>query len=179
METAFVSLICVALMVIGGMTMSQGFLSSMDRTSNNIETISQRDEEIMRTNIVVVEASQPTADSLKVVLRDSGQTKLGNFNRWDLIIHFRDINGQDRVNWFPYVESVPAYNQWSISGFYLNAGTYSPEVFEPGILNPEEEMVITCRIDPSVEPASVNRISIATPNGITATKIFTGYIPPP
>ena len=37
METAFVSIICIALMVIGGMTMSRGFLSSMDNTSANIE----------------------------------------------------------------------------------------------------------------------------------------------
>lgn len=178
METAFVSLICVALMVIGGMTMSQGFLSSMDSTSSNIETISQRDEEIMRTNILVLEATQPSADVLEVVLRDNGQTKLGSFDRWDMIIHYRDIYNKDCVNWFPYVESAPAYNQWNVSGIYLDADTLIPEVFEPGILNPEEEMVMTCRIDPSVLPASVNRVSIATPNGITASKIFTGYIPP-
>ena len=37
METAFVSIICVALMVIGGMTMSQGFLSTVDTTTGNIQ----------------------------------------------------------------------------------------------------------------------------------------------
>jgi hypothetical protein len=178
METAFVSLICVALMVIGGMTMSQGFLSSMDSTSSNIETISQRDADIMRTNILVLEASQPSSDILKVVLRDNGQTKLGSFDRWDLIMHYRDIYNKDCVNWFPYVESAPANNQWIVDGIYLDVDTLTPEVFEPGILNPEEEMVITCRLDPPVKSASVNWISISTPNGITASKMFTGYVPP-
>ena len=50
METAIVSVICIALMVIGGMTMSQGFLTSVDTTSAALEELGVRDEEIMRTN---------------------------------------------------------------------------------------------------------------------------------
>ena len=44
METAVVSLICIALVVFGGMTMSQGFLTTADSTALGVEEISVRDE---------------------------------------------------------------------------------------------------------------------------------------
>ena len=37
MENAIVSLVCIALIVFGGMTMSQGFLTSVDNSSMGLE----------------------------------------------------------------------------------------------------------------------------------------------
>jgi hypothetical protein len=177
METAFVSIICVALMVIGGMTMSQGFLSSVDSTTSNIQSLSQRDEEIMRTNITILEASQGAADRLLVKVKNNGQTKLSEFKKWDVIVHSEDNNSQKHVNWLPYDENVPDHNEWSVQGIYLDSGGAAPEVFEPGIVNPDEEIVIECQLDPPVGVGTVNLVSISTPNGITVSKTFTGYQP--
>jgi hypothetical protein len=177
METAFVSLICIALMVVGGMTMSNGFLSSIDNTSANIETISQRDEEIMRTNILVLVTNQTAPDTLVVSLRNNGQTKLGSFNKWDIIVHYRGSSGLDYVTWLPYTESSPGNNQWNVRGIYMDSSSMTPEVFEPGLLNPDEEMLIGCKLSPPVGPDTVNLVCISTSNGVTTSKPFSGYKP--
>jgi archaellum component FlaF (FlaF/FlaG flagellin family) len=177
METAFVSIICVALMVIGGMTMSQGFLSSVDSTTNNIQTLSQRDEEIMRTNIAILEATQSAADTLKVTIKNNGQTKLADFERWDMIVHTEDGSSQIHVAWLPYDESGPDANEWNVRGIYLDSGGAIPEAFEPGIINPDEEVVFVYQLDPPVGEETVNLVSVSTPNGITVSKTFSGYSP--
>jgi hypothetical protein len=177
METAFVSIICVALMVIGGMTMSQGFLRSVDNTTNNIQVISQRDEDIMRTNIAALSASMSAANTLNVRVRNSGQTKLASFDKWDIIVHYTDGSAMEHVTWLPYSSSLED-NRWTVTSiYYVDAGGDHPEVFDPGILNPEEEMDIRCQFYPAIGSGTVNMIAISTPNGITVSKTFTGYSP--
>jgi hypothetical protein len=173
METAFVSIICVVLIVVGGMTMSRGFLTSIDSTSANIDTISQRNQEIMRTNIQVLEATQTSGTRLEVTLQNIGQTKLAEFDKWDVIVHHQDNNNQFYVTWMPYKSGVLEDNEWNVQGIYtLND---DPEVFEPGIFNPDEKMKILIDIDPRVKKDTTNQVLITTPNGVTVTKSFTGY----
>jgi hypothetical protein len=171
-ETAFVSIICVALLVIGGMTMSRGFLSSIDNTSANIDTISQRNEQIMRTNINVIEVTQPAANKMELHLGNIGQVKLAEYAKWDIIIHHMNEDDQYYVTWLPYVDSNPGSNEWTVKGIYTQSG--SPEVFEPGIFNPDEELVIECDLDSGIKTDSENLAIITTPNGVTVSKSFTG-----
>jgi hypothetical protein len=177
METAFVSLICIALMVVGGMTMSNGFLTSIDNASNNIEAISQRDEAIMRSNITILTTNQTSADTLVVSLRNNGQTKLGSYDRWDIIVHYHDDAALDHIAWIPYTAGSPGNNQWTVQGIYMDSGSLTPEAFEPGLLNPDEEMVIRCKVSPDVGPGTINLVSVSTQNGVTTSKTFSGYTP--
>jgi archaellum component FlaF (FlaF/FlaG flagellin family) len=172
METAFVSIICVALMVIGGMTMARGFLSSVDNTSTNMQVVSQRNEEIMRTNIAVTEVVQSSANTLEVHLSNIGQVKLSEFSKWDVIVHHMDTEDNFYVTWMPYKTDSPGDNEWTVEGIYTSSG--HPEVFDPGILNPDEELVIETKIAPDIKTGSENLVLITTPNGITVTKSFTG-----
>jgi hypothetical protein len=171
-ETAFVSIICIALLVIGGMTMSRGFLSSIDNTSANIDTISQRNEQIMRTNISVEEITQPSSNTLELRLSNIGQVKLADYAKWDVIVHHMDDDNKYYVTWLPYKASGPGNNEWTVEGIYTRSG--QPEVFEPGIFNPDEELVIEGIIDPQIKTGSENLIIVTTPNGVTITKSFTG-----
>ena len=57
METAIVSILCVILIVLGGMTMSQGFLTSADTAALGVEEISVRDGEITITTTNGVQES--------------------------------------------------------------------------------------------------------------------------
>ena len=71
METAIVSLICIALIVFGGMTMSQGFLTSADSTTIGVEEISVREREIMRTELDAAGTTGLSwANSLRVTLEN-------------------------------------------------------------------------------------------------------------
>jgi hypothetical protein len=173
METAFVSMICVVLIVIGGMTMSRGFLSSMDSTSANIDSISQRNEEIMRTNVQVLDAAQTSGNMLEVTLQNTGQVKLADFSQWDVIVHHMDNSSIFHVTWMPYNSQTLEENEWNVQGIYtLND---DPEVFEPGIFNPDEKMIIQAEITPDVKTGSTNQVLITTPNGVTVSKSFSGY----
>jgi archaellum component FlaF (FlaF/FlaG flagellin family) len=172
METAFVSVICVALMVIGGMTMARGFLSSVDNTSANMQVVSQRNENMMRTNISVLEVKQVSADTLEVHISNIGQTKLADFSKWDVIVHHMDDTNNYYVTWLPYKISSPGANEWTEAGIYTSSG--QPEVFDPGILNPGEELVIETKISPNIKAGSENLVVVTTPNGVTVTKSFNG-----
>jgi len=172
METVFVSMICIALMVIGSMTMARGFLTSIDSTSANIDTISQRNEEIMRTNISVEEITETSSTTVEVHISNIGQTKLSDFAKWDIIIHHMAEDDSYTVTWLPYVTSGPGNNEWTLEGIYTSSSL--PEVFDPGILNPDEEMVIEAVVDPAIKTGSENLVLITTPNGVTISKSFTG-----
>jgi hypothetical protein len=172
METAFVSIICIALLVIGGMTMSRGFLSSIDSTSANIDTISHRNEQIMRTNVAIDEIVQPSANLLELHLSNIGQVKLADFAKWDIIVHHMDSSDRYYVTWLPYKETNPGQNEWTVEGIYTQSGL--SEVFEPGIFNPDEKMVIEGRINPNIKTGSENLVIVTTPNGVTISRSFTG-----
>ncbi len=173
METAIVSLICIALVVFGGMTMSQGFISSVDTTSTVLEEMGDRGGEIMRTELATLSAScpAPLRDTLTVRLKNDGQTKLADFNKWDVIVQYYDSGGSYYTKWLPYTEGTPGSNEWTVTGIYLDA---DPEAFEPNILNPGEEIRIEVKLDPGAGNSTTNLVVISTPNGIPASISFSG-----
>jgi archaeal flagellar protein FlaF len=177
MENAIVSLICIALMIFGGMTMSQDFLSTMDQTSASLGEIGIRAEDIMRTELLPLSASQPSADLLEVTLRNSGQTKIGDFGKWDVVVQYHDNDSTYHVMWIPYIVGVPGDNEWTKEGIYLDAGSKTAEVFDPGILNPGEEIIIEVKVNPSVAAGTTNLVVISTPNGTQTSTVFAGYTP--
>ena len=90
METAIISIVCIALIVLGGMTMSQGFLSSVDSTTTSLVEMSEQAGEIARTELSPVSAQMLSSSLLELVLSNSGQTKLNDFDKWDFIIQYYD-----------------------------------------------------------------------------------------
>jgi hypothetical protein len=154
------------------MTMARGFLSSIDSTSANIETVSQRSEEVMRTNLTVLETNQTGHQILDVTLQNTGQTKLSEFSKWDVIVHYTDSDNISYVTWLPYTTDTPGDNEWQVKELYTSTG--SPEVFEPNIFNAEEQMLLEFKVSPGIKAGSVNQVLITTPNGVTITKTFVG-----
>jgi hypothetical protein len=169
METAIVSLICIALVVFGGMTMSQGFLTSVDTSTAGLEEIGQRDETIMRTDLSPVSTSLPAANILEVTLENKGQTKLADFNKWDVIVQYYDDTGAYYTKWLPHAEETLDDNQWEVSWIQLDGDA---EIFEPNVLNPEEQLKIRAQLNPPVGTGTTNMVVVATPSGITASTYF-------
>jgi hypothetical protein len=169
METAIVSIICIALIVFGGMTMSQGFMTSVDASTAGLEEIGQRDETIIRTVLTPVSVSQPSASTVEIILENSGQTKLADFNRWDVIVHYYDDIATYIVEWLPYTEETLDDNEWEVAWIRLNG---EAEVFEPNVLNPGEQIMIRGQLNPSVGAGTTNMAVIATPSGVTASTHF-------
>ena len=166
MEWAVVVLICIALIVFGGMTMAQGFLSSTDSAALSMEDITVTKGETMRTEISLIDARRIGADLVEVTLGNTGQLKLASFSKWDVIIQYYDVDHAYYTKWLRYTEGTPSDNEWHQTGIYLDAGDETAEVFEPGILNPEEEMKIEVKLDPPPRAGTAVDTIISTPNGV-------------
>jgi hypothetical protein len=165
MTQAIVCIICMALIVVGCMTLSQGILTSADTAALSAQQLSVREGAMMRTKLAGVSASLPAADTLLAVIENSGQTKLSSFDKWDFIVQYYDAGDSLHINWLPYHEGVLGNNEWQDTGLYFNG---QPEVFEPGILNPEEQLNLEALLNPSAGYRAI-AITLATPNGIAPT----------
>ena len=173
METAIVSITLIALIIVGGMTMSQGFLSSVDSTMVGVEELSVREGEIMRTEISTINATQTASNSLDLSLRNSGQVKLSSFSKWDVIVKYYK-SGSYHVTWLPYIDGSPGNNEWTVSGIYLSSENLTAEIFEPEILNPGEEMIIQAKLSPGIQKGTTCDVIVSTPNGISDALSFVG-----
>jgi hypothetical protein len=177
MAAAIVTIICIAMIVVGGMTLSQGILTTTDSTALSVESISVKEGEMMRTDIEVLRATQLSwGDDLRVTVKNNGQIKLASFDKWDLIVTYAAENGTIHSTWMPYTtNATPPGNEWYKARIGLN-GPF--EYFEPGILNPGEEMVILAHLDPLPGSTATGDISLTTPNGIfdTVPLVNPGYL---
>ena len=169
METVIVSLICIALIVFGGMTMSQGFMTSVDASTTGLEEIGQNNETIMRTELMPVSTSMPVLNSLEITLENTGQTKLADFNKWDVIVQYYDDTGTYYSKWLPYTEGALGDNEWEVVWIRLDG---EAEVFEPNVINPEEQIKIRAQLNPSVGADTTNMVVVATANGIPFSTYF-------
>ncbi len=170
MATIVVSIICIAMIVIGGMTLSQGILTSADSTASSIGDIALREGEITRTDLDIVRAAHLSwADLLRITVDNAGQTKLASFDKWDLIVNYYDSGGTYYNEWLPYITGALGDNEWQKARIGLNGPV---EFFEPDILNPEEELVILAILSPLPGDDTTGAITIATPNGVYESVSF-------
>ena len=180
MESALSSLIIFAVGLFAAVTLSYTYLETQDSlwTAEQIrqEEMSERD----RTEIEIQSTeTQGNGSLVKVIVQNSGQTKLADFDRWDVVVEYYSDplleNDPDvyQIAWLPYTSEPLDDMQWTVSGIYLDANTLTPEVFEPGILNPDEEMVIQAKLTPTIAMTTTNRITISSLNGIEISSHFT------
>lgn len=170
METVIVSVICVVLIILGGMTLSQGFLTSADTTTVALEEMGSRDKEMTRTELTPQGISvNGTGAVISIMLENSGQTKLADFSDWDLIVQYYDNLGQYHTVWLPYQIGALSDNTWTVDGIYLDTNL---ETFEPNILNPGEKIEIQAQLDPAVGANTTNMLVACTPNGIPVSAYF-------
>ena len=129
-------------------------------------------EEQARTELSLIgTATEDSGAIAKVTLENVGSVKLDSFSRWDVMIQYYDSDGDYYIHWLPYTSSAdPGANQWTVQGIYLNSIS-DPELFEPDILNPGEEVVLKARLSPSVVVTQTMMV-VTTANGISATAIF-------
>jgi hypothetical protein len=170
MVVAIVTIICVAMIVVGGITLSQGILTTADTSAVSVESISVREGEIMRTALDVTRAEQLTwSDYFRATVKNTGQTKLASYDKWDVILSYVEGGGNMYSRWLPYSASPPGNNQWQKARLGLKGPL---EFFEPGILNPDEEMVILAKLDPSMSSNATGDITFTTPNGVYNSRSF-------
>lgn len=174
MESLIAVIVVVTLILIGGLTVFQIALSTQDEIMNSWQEMEERVDDQARTVLTPITATTKSAGSIvEVTLRNDGSTKLADFDRWDVILQYYTDTPTYETDWYPYVEGSLGINQWTNSGIYINANTAVSEVFEPGILNPGEEIVLQIQIMPTIGMTTTNWLSISTDNGIRTSAIIT------
>ncbi len=165
METAITALIVIALLLLVVLTISERYFSAQEAVVKSWQAMEEQMEERAGTNPAPVDAGTIAGGAIvEVTLRNEGDIKLADFDRWDVIIQYYDDFDGYYIKWLPYAQPG---DRW--------VEVFPPEaqVFDPNILNPGEEMVIQISVSPSVKEGSTKWVTIATPNGITASTVFT------
>jgi hypothetical protein len=162
MENILFALFSAILLIISTLIIATTSIRSVNVISDSFKVMEQQSIEIRNTSIDL-QFIEYSNQLITLKIANIGQTDLGLFDQWDILVQRSD--GQ--TSEIGYIDAdQPASNQWSIRGIYLAAG--GSEVFDPGILNPDEVMSIWVNVDPPLNSGEVVRITAVTPNGVRA-----------
>jgi hypothetical protein len=157
-ETVVASLIVITMLLFGMLTISHNHLSAQDEVLQSWREMEEQLGERARTDVSPTGAATD-GNTVMLTLENAGDTKLADFDQWDVILQYDGIDAQEHIEWCGYSGGGGCRWMKVIS-----------EDLEPGIFNPDEELVAT--IWPTVEITPTGRVIIVTPNGISALKVF-------
>lgn len=172
MESLFVSLISVALVVVATVTMTMSLFTSVVNVTDSWRKIEARSELMLHTSIRASPPASYNGGAIQLMVANNGEANLDNFDKWDVIVEYQ--SGQ--INYLAHTANpVPGTNEWTIAGIYLSTNTSMPEVFDIGILNSWETANIVLNVDPEIGTGESSRITVSTDNGITSQCMVTRY----
>jgi hypothetical protein len=173
MDAALAGLIIITLIVVGMLTLAQNYLAVQDEIQTSWRAMQVRMEERYQTRLCSLEAEAVSENEVEIVLGSEGNAKLADFAQWDVIVQYAGESAWF-ADWYPYTSATePGNNQWGVEGIYLDPGHTLPEAYDLGILNPGEHVRIQIRLFPPIAEGSTNLVTVATPNGIAASTVFT------
>ncbi len=165
MESALISLVSVALVIIATVTMMMSAFSSASTVADSWKQMEQRAEQIRRTDITAVPPENYGGGNIDLMVRNDGQTNLADFNHWDIIAQYQ----AGGIYYIDYTDNAtPGSNEWTVEGIYLSDNTSMPELFDFNILNPGETANLTINLNPEIGSGKNGRITVATSNGVTS-----------
>jgi len=113
MENFIITLVCIALLLMGAMSLSMSALNSMSAIANAQETSESLSRDILSTSIQCGNAvTTDSGATVTIDIENDGKKALANYSAWDVIVRYQD---GDTV-WIPYSTSTPG---WTISGFFF------------------------------------------------------------
>ncbi|MDD5189767.1 MAG: hypothetical protein PHE50_01850 [Dehalococcoidales bacterium] len=170
METAIVSLVCVAILLIGTVTTVMTSFNAANKVSDSLKQWEKQSGVINGTGISLLPPANYHSGDVQLTVVNDGKIPLNDFNKWDIIVQWQS-NGADQVGYLSRIESgLPAGNQWVVQGIYMSDGT--PEVIEPNTLNVSEKMEIIINLSPILHRNDVAMITVSSPGGVTAQTMF-------
>ena len=174
MSNAIVALVVIALMMTAALTWSQAAFTSFDSVSQSLKQTVQTTQEVSRTDIKVIDA-QTQGAFVEVSVLNSGEVHLAQFAKWDVVVQYYDGIGSYHISQLSYTEnSSPGEGQWNIVNIYTDESLGQREVFEPGILNPGEVMLMRLSIAPLPGVGTTNFITVSSANAVATSAQFKG-----
>jgi hypothetical protein len=164
METALISLVCVAILLIGTVTTVFTSFQAATTVSDSLKQMEVEAAEFRRTEINTIINNY--SDPIRMWVENNGQTNIGDFDKWDIIAQY-SVSGIDYSTYLTRgAGPAPGANEWVLQGIYLMDG--NNEVFDPGILNPDEQARVDILLSPVLPSNNTVRFTTSTENGVTA-----------
>lgn len=168
MENGLPALMLAAIMMLATVLMARGGFLGADAIGMSLRESETRYAEQNRTGLAVTNTSiDGSGANITLTVRNEGQTPIADFPGMDVVVQYFDENGDRYDTWIPFTSGPIASNTWTASNF-------QNDLFEPGILNADESMDITVRVNPVVGAATVNWAIIGTDKGVTVQSYFDG-----
>lgn len=173
MESIFTVIVVIALILTAGLNIFQTSLDTQEQLMTSWQEMEERTDDRVRTQLTPISATvQNNGAQVQLTLRNDGSASLADFDEWDLFMQYYSSGDVYNINWYPYTSGLPSGNQWTAT-IYTDAAGGLPELYEPGILNPDEELLLQLNIAPGIGLTTTNRLTLSTHNGITASTIIT------
>jgi hypothetical protein len=170
METALISLVCVALLIIGTVTTVFTSFKAATSVSDSLKQMEEKAATIRRTDITAT-VTGTQGNVITAWVTNIGQTRLADFAGWDVIARYT-AGGTPYVTYLTQdTASPPGNNMWASDGIYLIGG--NPEVFEPDILNNGEKIKILIKLSPALSNGESVLLTFSTEYGVTAECQYT------
>ncbi|MCA9918380.1 MAG: hypothetical protein KC445_10540 [Anaerolineales bacterium] len=173
MESIVTVIVVVALILTAGLNIFETSLDTQEELMTSWQAMEDRTDDRVRTELTPISATvQSNGALVELTLRNDGSTALTDFDEWDIFMQYYSSGDVYNIDWYPYTSGAPGGNQWTAT-IYTDAAGGIPEIYEPGILNPDEELVLQLNIAPGIALTTTNRLTLSTNNGITASTIIT------
>lgn len=180
MESVLTAVIIITLLLFAVLTLSEAFLNAQETIHVSWQEMESRVSDQGKTVLLPLDAQiLSTGEVVEVTLSNSGAVRLADFDRWDAIIQYYDVSGAYHVNWLNYLESgEPVTNQWTVKGIYWDAQAGSPEIYEQGVFNPDEQVVLRMRVSPAMDEDTTAMITFSAENGVGVSALAIPQISP-
>ncbi len=177
MSNVIVSIFTIALIMVAVLILALASISSTDRVLVSWDGMVQRDGGRDRTELTLIDADiTGTSTNVDISILNSGQTALRDYANWDVVIQYYATSSNQglSVSWLTPATTTPPCppGQWTVSGLYLDADALEPEVYDPNVFNPGEEMIMRLNITPAIPADTDNLVTIGAPNGVTVAAPF-------
>ena len=119
---------------------------------------------------------QSSGAEVRLAAGNTGSVSLHDFGSWDVIATYRESATATvfLVRRLTYTTAAsPGDNQWAVGGIYRDAVLNTDETFDPGILDPGEQIALQVRLSPASATSTVGQLVVATENGVTLSAQFT------
>jgi flagellar protein FlaF len=158
-------MLSVATILLACYVCSNGGFYMADVLTNSMIEMQQNENEILKTRIEIADIYADET-GISVSLDNTGSTKIGDFDYMDVIVKYSNTSGTAKTIRIPYQEDAGTLeNKWIV-------GNISPDLVNPGILDPDEEMKLQILLEDSLENGSINWIMIVAPNGARTSGYF-------
>lgn len=161
MESIIVSVVSMALIIASTMAVTISTFRSANEIAAAWKAMEAQSSTIRQTAISAHAPDDYGGGMLNINVHNNGHINLKDFGSWDVIVQYQSGG----ASYLKYSATYPPEDgQWTVNGIYVIGG--DPEVFDPGMLNPGEMMVLSLIPNPEIGKGQMAKVAVTTPSGV-------------